>query len=338
MDLWDFHEIDSVEETPNETPTRPASPGIPVPRESLNKKSLRPEGPASTKRANGKDSVTVDVGKAPPKVRSGAISGISKSSKDLGELGDWESPECARPTLEIHPSFVPGSTPLAEPQASDDEELVAKESPSEISAVAASSADAMDEFSPVVPENVVPVSLVPHLKLSKVERIGLWVLLGVLFIGGSLIVLNISHRLPTDTGRAKPIDFPVKGRYTEILSVETFWRTPITEGKNAETFRRGTKLLPVVKLTSAGTPAAVRVFFRDSDGLVMGDAVTRAIRPGTPLQVAATSGFDDVGMHAAYRTGQSKPWTIEVREAPAESSPNADFKKLFEIKVSTDRR
>jgi post-segregation antitoxin (ccd killing protein) len=54
--------------------------------------------------------------------------------------------------------------------------------------------------------------------------------------------------------------------------------------------------------------------------------------------VAATSGFEDVGMHAAYRTGQSRLWTIEVLEAQAETSPNADFIKLFEIEVSTDRR
>ena len=58
----------------------------------------------------------------------------------------------------------------------------------------------------------------------------------------------------------------------------------------------------------------------------------------TPLQIAATAGFEDLGMHAAYRTGQSKPWTIEVLEAPSESAANAEFKKLFEINISTDRR
>ena len=80
------------------------------------------------------------------------------------------------------------------------------------------------------------------------------------------------------------------------------------------------------------------MFFRDQDGLVTGDAVTRAIQPGVPLQIAATAGFEDVGMHAAYRTGQSKPWTIEVLEAPSATSANAEFKKLFEINISTDRR
>jgi len=71
---------------------------------------------------------------------------------------------------------------------------------------------------------------------------------------------------------------------------------------------------------------------------VMGDAVNRTLQPGVPLQIAATAGFEDVGMHAAYRTGQSKPWTIEVLEAPSEGALNSEFRKLFEINISTDRR
>ena len=54
--------------------------------------------------------------------------------------------------------------------------------------------------------------------------------------------------------------------------------------------------------------------------------------------LAATAGFEDIGMHAAYRTGQSKSWSVEVREAPSEDSPVQDFKKLFEMSISTDRR
>ena len=90
--------------------------------------------------------------------------------------------------------------------------------------------------------------------------------------------------------------------------------------------------------SSSGAPASIRVFFRNSDGEVIGDAVTRTLTPGPPLEVAATAGFEDVGMHAAYRTGQSKPWTVQVDEAPAADSPSSDYKKLFEMNVSTDRR
>ena len=334
VDLWNFDEMDSVEETSKKTPVRPAASSLPVVRESPNKKSFDSESPASAKDASDKDIVRMNVGWTPPKMKDEAITGPSKSSENLDELDDWDGSDYEPPTLEIHPSFTPGLAALMESQHSSNDQPVVKET----SPIAAPVVDEMNEFSSVIRENAVPASLVPHLGLSKIERIGLWALVAVLFIGGSLIVLNISHRLPTDTGWAKSSDFPVKGRHTEILSAETFWRAPITEGENAETFRRGTQLLPVVNLTSGGAPAAVRVFFRNPDGVVMGDAVTRAIRPGTSLQVAATSGFEDIGMHAAYRTGQSKPWTIEVREAPSETSPNSDFKKLFEIEVSTDRR
>jgi hypothetical protein len=56
------------------------------------------------------------------------------------------------------------------------------------------------------------------------------------------------------------------------------------------------------------------------------------------LQVASTAGFDDVGMHAAYRTGQTQAWSIEVREASSVTAANEEFKKLIEIPISTVRR
>ena len=59
---------------------------------------------------------------------------------------------------------------------------------------------------------------------------------------------------------------------------------------------------------------------------------------GAPIQFAATDGFNDPGMHAAYRTGQAKPWTIEVFEAPSEDSAAGEFKKLFEMNIASDRR
>jgi hypothetical protein len=199
-------------------------------------------------------------------------------------------------------------------------------------------ADESNELSQTVTENAKPISLVPRLGLTKLEWIGLWSLCAILLAGGGMVFFNSIHRLPTEVERLKSGDFPVKGGHVTILSANTFWRPPISQGKDAETFRRGTQLLPVVNLTSSGGPAAVRVFFRDQDGVVMGDAVTRTIKPGTPLQIAATAGFEDIGMHAAYRTGQSKPWTIEVFEGPSEFATNAEFKKLFEINISTDRR
>ena len=110
------------------------------------------------------------------------------------------------------------------------------------------------------------------------------------------------------------------------------------EGPDQDTFRRGTELLPVLEISLAGGPAGIRVLFRNDERAVVGDAVTRTVRGSGTLKIPATAGFDDIGMHAAYRTGESKPWTIEVFEAASENAPSREFTKLFEMNISTDRR
>lgn len=334
LDLWAFDESEPVEKKPVKPVFRSSSSDIPAPREPRKKKAPEPEESFPEKMGGNKNSIQVNVRNKDPRPMSQSAGAPmkAKSGDDFDDLDHWDEPASVAPLPEIQPE-----TPSA---PTTPEEVVVEAVEPEIAppeAVAAN-VDDLDEFSPVVPENATPISLVPHLGLSKVERIGLWALLGVLLIGGGILYLATIHRLPTETVRVKTGDFPVKGRHLTILSADTFWRAPIMEGPNVETFRRGTQLLPVVTLAASGGPAAVRLFFRNEDGVVMGDAVTRTIQPGAPLEIAATAGFEDVGMHAAYRTGQSKPWTIQVFEAPAATSPNSDFKKLFEIDISTDRR
>jgi hypothetical protein len=332
LDLWAFDDLDPTAEETTRPPPPPVSSVIPMPRE---RKKIVPlyadDTPPPTKPLKGKHSVRVDVSKDPLKTPSGSTAGRSLPGDDFDDLDDlnqWDDAE--PPTLSIHPSLI--NTPVAEPAAAE------KPAVDEAAAPSVPPVKEADEFSPTAPEDAKPMSLVPRLGLSKLEWIGLGALCAILLLGGGVVFFNSIHRLPAGDDRLKAGDFPVEGRHLVILSAETYWRPPISEGKNAETFRRGTQLLPVVELTSSGGPAAVRVFFRDQDGLVTGDAVTRAIKPGVPLQIAATAGFEDLGMHAAYRTGQSKPWTIEVLEGPSESAANAEFRKLFEINISTDRR
>jgi hypothetical protein len=117
------------------------------------------------------------------------------------------------------------------------------------------------------------------------------------------------------------------------VKVQTYWRAPAAgEG------RIGTVLLPVIDLEIAGGPAAVRVFFRNAKGESAGDAFTRSVSGSTHLKIAATAGFDDLGMHAAYRTTDSDRWIVEVFEGPSVDAPIETFKKLFELPISTDRR
>lgn len=338
-DLWAFDEhVAPGEEGKEASPSRPVrSLGLPVPRSSGNVKkrlvrdSSESEESAPSHQLGAEERVQLNVSNKRPKAQPAAHS--VHHAKVGGEFDDLDRGEEAEPERvgeelaeEIEPSFIVLPEPVTE-------EIVP---PPE--AVPPPPVLEQDEFSPRVRENAEPVSLRPHLGLSKVERIGLVALLVVLLIGGGVVYFKIIHHLPTHSQRLQENDFPVKGEHFTILSAVSYWRAPIGEGRNAETFRRGTQLVPVVYLTVKGGPAAVRVFFRNSDGDVIGDAVTRTLQEGTPLEVAATAGFEDVGMHAAYRTGQSKPWMVQVYEAPSESSPGAAFKKLFEMNVSTDRR
>lgn len=330
-DLWAFDEISETDEESPVLPPTPPAPGIPVPRDSEKTKARQLKDSSPPKKEVGHERVQINVSKSRVKTpAAGPIGGHSKPGRDFDDLEQWDEPEAGPAGEEIPREIQPATVAPSAPA----EPAVAKIAPPP----AAPPADELDEFSPVVRENATPVSLRPHLGLSKVERTGLVALLVILLIAGGVIFFYTIHRLPTESARVKANDFPVKGSHVTILSADSYWRAPIMEGGNVETFRRGTRLLPVVDLKASGGPAAIRVFFRSSDGQAIGDAVTRSIQAGTPLQVAATAGFEDVGMHAAYRTGQSKPWTIQVYEAASENSPAQDFKKLFEMNVSTDRR
>jgi hypothetical protein len=333
LDLWAFDDLDPAEDlAPKTQPPPPVSPAIPMPRDRRKKVAPDPDAaPGPTGILTGRKSVRVDISQEPVKSPDSAtLDRVTAADvfDDFDESEEWGGVE--PPVLSIHPSLLAGGDEPEGAEESGPEQPAPKAATPEV--------DEPDEFSPVVPENAKPVSLVPHLQLSKLEWIGLGALCAMLLVGAVLVFFNSIHRLPAGAERLRAGDFPVEGRHLKILSADSFWRAPVTEGKNAETFRRGTQLLPVVELTSSGSPGAVRVVFRDQDGRGAGDVLTRAIQPGVPLQIAATAGFEDVGMHAAYRAGQSKPWTIEVLESPSETAPNSDFRKLFEIDISTDRR
>lgn len=335
LDLWAFDDLDPAEDMAPKPQAPLISSAIPMPRDRRKKVSPDPDAaPDPTSISTGRKSAGVEIRQQPIKTSDATTADGNAITDDFDDFDDFEEPDHGEdrepPALSIHPSLLgdPGeSAPLEEPVA--DETTPPPTKPR---------VEVLDEFSPIVPENAKPISLIPHLQLSKVEWIGLSALCAILLVGAVVVFLNSIHRLPAGAERLTAGDFPVEGRHLTILSAESFWRAPVSEGKDAETFRRGTQLLPVVELTSSGSPGAVRVIFRDEDGRGQGDVLTRAIQPGVPLQIAATAGFEDVGMHAAYRTGQNEPWTIEVLEGPSESAPNADFQKLFEIDISTDRR
>ncbi len=344
MDLWAFDdELDAAEaqlEPPFVLePPRTSSRDLPSPRERQAEKMREPEERTVAKLPQAADQIRINVNKSREKPRSdGPSEGRSKTEGEFDDLEHWDDVPLAPEIEELPVDVIP--EPL-EPRKLPElpvevvaEVKTAREPAPPVDEKSASD----DEFSPVRRENAVPVSLRPHLGLSKIERIGLVCLLVCLLAGGAGIFLFSLNRLPRESERAKANDFPLTGNHLTIKSATSYWRAPILEGPSPDTFRRGTRLLPVVELAVAGGPAALRILFRNEEHAVIGDAVTRTVRQAGTLKIAATAGFDDLGMHAAYRTGESKPWTIEVYEAPSEGTAGTAFKKLFEMNISTDRR
>ena len=170
---------------------------------------------------------------------------------------------------------------------------------------------------------------------SKIEKIAISALCAVLALGATLTLIHFSNRVPTRPLVAEEIDFPVTGKIVEITAASTYWREPVKTGENADVVRRDTQLIPVLKLSLTAKSGAIRVFFRNEDGLVMGDGITRAVKGNAEVVVAATAGFEDVGMHTAYRTGDSKRWVVQVFEAPDATSPREKLRKVLEMDIST---
>ena len=346
-DLWDFDDIDPHDEPPVIDAPKPDRAGIPAPRDTENVAGETVKAPdfsasPSPRQENaGGDSVSVNISTRSrdfrgnkPVIGLPPPSSHSRHGSDFDELDKWEESE----TVATPPKTV-AQMPVSEPMEPVSPELPTQ--PMTVEPIPASKlepADDMDEFSPKVRENPTPAALRPKMNLSKIEFAGLAALLVLILTGGGIFYLNTISRLPTGIHRAEADDFPIKGHSTNVVSAVTFWRVPVTSGENADTVRRDALLIPVVELTFSSGPSAIRIFFRNSDGQLVGDAVSHQVNGGAPIQFAATDGFNDPGMHAAYRTGQSKPWTFEVLEGPSEDSPAADFKKLFEMNIAVDRR
>lgn len=170
------------------------------------------------------------------------------------------------------------------------------------------------------------------LHFNKGEKIGLAAFTLILLT--SLIVLFslAKSRLPTESGEEEKISFPVKGQHVTIKSVTSFWREPIA-GKDVA--RRETLLIPVAQIETQGNPAAIRVLFRNDKGEVIGDTSTRSTSQNS-LEIAATAGFSETGKHAAYRTGETPSWKIEISEAASVDSPSQEFRPLLSVPISPD--
>ncbi len=343
MGLWDFDGDLEMADEPREPATTETKPApnrlIPAPRVFEARQPRETQDRPPFKPAAAEDSAQTDVNKRATESgpTESTANAWSPSSTLVNNLEGWDDidivPEIADLAAIGKPGMIQAPAPKPEPS-----ESVFAERESETTAQTIAQADTDDELSPVVSENAVPISLRPRLGLSNIERIGLLGLLALLLGGGAIVYFMFLQPLAVRITQSEAVDFPIKGSKVTIKSARSYWRAPVTDGADADAFRRGTVLLPVLELSVTGGPADIRVLFRDEVGQILGDVMTRNIDGDATLEIAATAGFEDPGMHAAYRTGESKPWTIEVRETPSGASLDRESTKLFEIDISTERQ
>lgn len=324
LDLWAFDEdLDSVEsDTAKSQPA--ANRVLPQPRELRAAKST--EVTPSEKSA---EPMQTSASHTRHPQQSTPLAQAPNPESDFDDLEDWDD-------LPDEPAIPPLTTELpSSPSKSLAEASTTKPTFKDTQSEKVSNED---EFSPQKNQETAPLVLRPRLGLSLIERTGMIVLATFLVLAGLFIYQQSIYQLPNESNHAGKPDFPLKGTLVTVDSATSYWRAPVNEGPKVDTYRRGTVLLPVLVLKISEGRGAIRVLFRNNEGETMGDAVTRTIQGADTFEIAATAGFDDVGMHAAYRTGGLKPWKIQVFEASTENASGQDVKKLFELNISTELR
>ncbi len=325
-ELWAFDDLDTVSENPEARPASRASSNIPSPRQFLATDGPAAEfgspvdGPASTSQRQWP---TGDPG-SPVFLENDPLGDFS----DLGGSGKPDDLEKWQPSHKVA-EVPPEAARIVSPVVGT-ESLPATSSASTFQ-------DELNAAHKKGKENTPR----RRLAMSKVEWIGLAVFLILLITTCGLIFQKTIGQLPTKSEFPENVEFPIKGKYLNVISAISYWREPHESGdKNgdkAEVIRNGTVLLPVLELTSSQA-GEVRVTFLDDKGKTIGDIITRTVEAGTMTQISATAGFNDHGMHAAYRIGQTEPWKIEIREVSTEKSSKSKDEKLLEIPVSQDLR
>lgn len=339
--LWDLDDISEPHDDPKDPLYMPKGGWLPESRQRLVIRNVEePPKDVGEKAAPARQEVRVNIGKAQPFKQSGSISiGRSMPAGQSDDLELWDDDEVAAESQEPPAPEPAAPEPAApavpeEPASVEQDSSEAESVPSESQPPAVGDHASMEQASP---PQVQPVSLRPRLKLSAGELIGMVALLAVLLTAGVGFYVFTIKRLPAETERAETTDFPIKGGKVTVKAANTYWREPVTDGVDADTFRRGTRLLPVVEMSVEGS-GALRVMFLDEQRQFVGDAVTRAVGGQQTISIPATAGFEDTGTYAAYRIGSTRPWTVIVYEAGSASALGSAFELLFEMNISTERR
>lgn len=175
-------------------------------------------------------------------------------------------------------------------------------------------------------------------KLTLLEKTSMAAIVVALIITAALAIIHFNKEIPVRFEISEKVSLPVEGNILSVSAFETYWRKPVTQGENPDIVRRGVILIPTINMQVSGKSGAIRVFFRDGEGNLVGDSTTLAISGEKSLTISATDGFSDKSMHASYRTGETSRWIIQILEGPGIDAPIQKFQPLFETEIATDIR
>jgi len=340
--------LSAAEASPRQDPVKPSGESVPIlpSRNNVSRRISNLERFRNSRDAKAGPLSESDAG--PPFVPSG-----DAMEKTFDELEHWDvseepvqSPTRVEAEFEGFADFL-DLKPVSKPEDPAPARSLAPVEPAdqamaEFSAPPAGATPDFDnldnEFGRPINPDAKPVSLLPHLKLTVFERLGMACLVLALLAGGFWIYRNTITRIGHSGASHGQAEYPVQGKHITVSKVVSYWRAPISSGDQQEIVRRGVVLIPVVEITLSGGSGAVRIDFSNEPGKTTGDPIIRTVNGGTTLIVPATDGFEDISMHAAYRTDLAKPWFLQISEAPSENSPRAQFKELLRVPISAEKR
>lgn len=255
-----------------------------------------------------------------------------QDEQDLWDLEEMPAAPAAESPVE--PVERPAPTVAAEP--------VVPAMPAAPPPEAATTGQPVDE-APIEPAGE-PVEAPTAAPLAGRDRGVIAITAGVLLaISVAALFLLFSGVSTEPTGLATP-DFPVEGDHAKVEQAASYWREPVRDGEQRDVARPEVEFLPAVEITLAGGDGALRAIFRDQHDAFIGDPITRSFSggrfadsDGATLEFAATDGFHGQGQYHSYRVGD-EPWHVEFLEASSANAPGSEFRTLFRMPLSSNRR
>ncbi|MGB2403428.1 MAG: hypothetical protein ACPIA7_08465 [Akkermansiaceae bacterium] len=177
-----------------------------------------------------------------------------------------------------------------------------------------------------------------NLSLDRQEKIAL-LSIAVIFLALSVWAsfwLKHKNHLATTIDL---VDYSHKGTYASISQFSSYWK----KCHNAPGIKMGAVAVPAATITlgKRASSGALRVYFHDHNGAIVGDPVTLSFQDATfsdshMVEITASDGFHDMVDFETYQLGDLGDWHIEILESKGAMEPKEKFSPLFHSVISPD--